>query len=214
MCRTLWAMMRHSHPLQIHKTAATLMCKELHAVSWLAASSLHRLISCAHLYGIYVSCTVLLKEFHWKRGSLMRLLSVITRHECSAADRWDFICPPQSKLTFRSRRHVSIRQHLKVWTYGERASQVFNWATHNQNKYHIGLSFSEQLRYGNDTLLEPCQKTHNHYLFFFSHSLKLLLREIIHSSWCMNRLQIPKPQRVNGYVKWYCNCLKKKWNYL
>lgn len=99
------------------QTQNSLNFKELCGISRPAISSLHRLISRVHLCTVSALVQCAFKEFHWKHASLMRLLSVITQHECSVADRWDFIYPPQSELAFRSRWHVIIRQHLKVLAY-------------------------------------------------------------------------------------------------
>lgn len=106
--------MMHSQFLYKHKTASTLKsCVALADLQYHHCT----LISCVHLCMVSALVQCAFKKFHWKHASLMRLLSVITQHECSVADRWDFIYPPQSEQAFRSRWHVITRQHLKVLAY-------------------------------------------------------------------------------------------------
>lgn len=106
--------MMHSQFLYKHKTASTLKsCVALADLQYHHCT----LISCVHLCTVSALVQCAFKKFHWKHASLMRLLSVITQHECSVADRWDFIYPPQSEQAFRSRWIVITRQHLKVLAY-------------------------------------------------------------------------------------------------
>lgn len=111
---TVYKIMMHSQFLYKHKTASTLKsCVALADLQYHHCT----LISCVHLCTVSALVQCAFKKFHWKHASLMRLLSVITQHECSVADRWDFIYPPQSEQAFRSRWHVITRQHLKVLAY-------------------------------------------------------------------------------------------------